>query len=95
MILAPPKMGERWHGGRIHYGTSEQPFSEAVEHFFQRLVFMRDQLLALEATIDSCDALSRSEVETFGGYIRRSFGSLTTFNLLFAEKEDYFSSKRH
>ena len=52
-----------------------------------------DELLALNAVILDNPKFEPSEREKLVGYLKRSFGTLTTFNLLFHDRNDYFSSK--
>ena len=91
LVLGQPTLGEKWHGGRVSY--ADQRSFEAVEHFFLRMVFMRERLFELDAAINACLSVSQADRDMMSKYILRSFGSLTTFNLLFADRADYFSSK--
>jgi hypothetical protein len=91
-ILTPPQMGDRWRGGQVAY--ADTGIAEPIEHFFHRMVIMRDRLLSLEATIDAMLQLSKEDRSSLTTYLRRCHGSLTTFNILFRDREDYFSSSR-
>jgi protein-arginine kinase len=51
---------------------------------------LRDRLRVLEQNINSNNKLSDKEKVHIQQYITRSYGSLTTFNIFFAEKEHYF-----
>ena len=90
--ISAPALGERWLGGRVIYGDAAS-YSEPMEEFFRRLAIMRDELLSLDASIQDNRNFTEAEAHKLRSYIKRSFGSLTTFNLLFQERSDYFSSK--
>jgi len=84
------ELGRRWTGGTLRLipgkeGT--QGRDVPIEMFFKKLVSVRDKLRVLEQKINAHPALSGEEKLDFQGYITRCYGSLTTFNLLFASKE--------
>ena len=91
--ISAPLLAERWHGGQVLYVGDNGAITESIEQFFRRLVVMRDELLALNAVIMDHPKFEPSEREKLVGYVKRSFGTLTTFNLLFHDRNDYFSSK--
>ena len=68
--------------------------AEPVEHLFFRLAVVRDQLLSLEATIDAMLQLTKEERDLLTGYLKRCHGTMTTFNIMFRDRTDYFSSSR-
>ena len=89
-----PRLGDRWAGGRVSFHLSDGTLSESMSRFFHRLVVMRDALISLESALEAEHCLDPAELKVMTGYLRRSHGSLTTFNVLFKERSDYFSSGR-
>lgn len=86
-------LGEKWIGGTMLLqpaNTELKPKEIPVEVFFHKIVMLRDRLRVLEQNINSHKVLTDEEKINIQQYITRIYGSLTTFNVLFAEKEHYF-----
>ncbi len=88
-------MGDRWEGGTMilkpanpQHKSKEIP----IETFFHKIVMVRDRLRVMEQRINS-SKLSDEEKVNLQQYISRIYGSLTTFNILFEDKEHHFNSK--
>ncbi|MCB9548395.1 MAG: hypothetical protein H6706_21515 [Myxococcales bacterium] len=94
LALAAPALGVRWRGGRAVFVAGDLQVDEPIEQFFHRLVVLRDRLLALEAEIEAHPHIPGDDASTMAGYVRRCYGSLTTFNVLFNDRDAYFSSSR-
>lgn len=97
-LPAEVELGNKWMGGKIVMHPSNdslQPKEIPMETFFKKIVMVRDRLRVLEQNINSSN-LSDEEKVHIQQYITRAYGSLTTFNVLFADKDDYFvgSSKK-
>ncbi len=90
------EMGKRWVGGSLKLvpGREEtQPRELPLEVFFKKLITVREKLRVLEQKINNHPSLSPEEKLELDGYISRCYGSLTSFNLLFASKESQFKGQ--
>lgn len=85
-------MGQRWTGGKMILYPGDPTLKEKeipLESFFHKIVMVRDRLRVLEQRVNA-SALSDEDKLNIQQYITRVYGSLTTFNVLFKDKADYF-----
>jgi hypothetical protein len=86
-------LGDRWIGGTMLLQPADKtlkPKEIPVEDFFHKIVMLRDRLRVLEQNINSNKKLGDEDKVNLQQYITRCYGSLTTFNVLFKNKEHWF-----
>lgn len=86
-------LGDKWIGGTMLLQAADKnlkPKEIPIEDFFHKIVMLRDRLRVLEQNINSNKKLSDEEKVNIQQYITRCYGSLTTFNVLFKNKEHWF-----
>ncbi len=86
-------IGDKWIGGIMSLQTADKtlkPKDIPIDDFFHKIVMLRDRLRVLEQNINSHKKLTDEEKVNIQQYITRCYGSLTTFNVLFKNKENWF-----
>jgi len=90
-------LGDRWIGGTLLLQPADKtlkPKEIPVDDFFHKIVMLRDRLRVLEQNINSNKKLSDEDKVNMQQYVTRCYGSLTTFNVLFKNKEHWFVGEK-
>jgi hypothetical protein len=90
--ITPVAPAERWRGGTLVLRPANPQLQEKswpIETFFHKIVMLRNRLRTLEQQVNAADLPEDLKIK-LQGYISGCYGSLTSFNVLFAEDEDQF-----
>lgn len=90
-------LGDKWIKGTLLLQPADKllkPKEIPIEDFFHKIIMLRDRLRVLEQNINSSKTLPDEEKVNIQQYITRCYGSLTTFNVLFKNKEQYFVGEK-
>lgn len=90
-------LGDKWSNGMLILQPADKslkPKEIPVADFFHKIVMLRDRLRVLEQNINSNKHLSDEEKVNLQQYITRCYGSLTTFNVLFKNREQWFVGEK-
>ncbi len=90
-------LGDKWIKGMMLLQPADKslkPKEIPIDDFFHKVVMLRDRLRVLEQNINSNKTLSGEEKINIQQYITRCYGSLTTFNVLFKNKEHWFVGEK-
>ncbi|HEX2609037.1 MAG TPA: hypothetical protein VHK91_16760 [Flavisolibacter sp.] len=91
------RLGERWEGGMMLLQPADKslkPKEIPIEDFFHKIVMLRDRLRVMEQQINAHKGLSDEDKVNLQQYITRIYGTLTTFNVLFKNKEQWFVGEK-
>ena len=83
---------ERWRGGELvlrpgNAGLQEKKWP--IESFFHKVVMLRNRLRTLEQQVNASELPEDTKVR-LQSYVSACYGTLTSFNVLFADEEDQF-----
>lgn len=90
-------LGDRWTGGTMILqpaDKSQKAKELPIEVFFHKIVMLRDRVRVMEQQINAHKRLSDEDKINLQQYITRIYGTLTTFNVLFKEKEHWFVGEK-
>jgi hypothetical protein len=83
---------EKWRGGELALRPGKPGLQEKtwpIEAFFHKVVMLRNRLRTLEQQVNASE-LPNDQKLKLQAYITGCYGSLTSFNVLFADEEDKF-----
>ena len=89
-------MSDKWKDGTMILKPKDESYKShefPIDSFFHKIVMMRDRLRVMEQRINA-SALTDEEKVNLQQYITRIYGSLTSFNILFKNKEDNFVGQK-
>ncbi|MBK9175994.1 MAG: hypothetical protein IPM46_06565 [Flavobacteriales bacterium] len=93
----PVEMARRYEGGMLEIKPKDGSLKSKeipIDDFFHKIVMIRDRFRVLEQKINAHERLSEQDKVELQQYITRCYGSLTTFNILFEDKEDHFIGQK-
>ena len=70
-----------------------KPSELPIDKFFHKITMVRDRLRVMEQKINSSNLEEQEKID-LQQYITRSYGSLTSFNVLFKLKTQQFVGQR-
>lgn len=89
-------LGQKWTGGKLVLYPGDKSLKEKeipIDTFFHKIVMIRDRVRVMEQRINASNLTDEEKVD-LEQYITRIYGSLTTFNVLFKNKEDQFIGEK-
>lgn len=90
--LTPVAPAEKWRGGQLVLRPGKPGVQEKampIDTFFNKIVMLRNRLRTLEQQVNASDLPDDQKLK-LQGYITGCYGSLTSFNVLFADDDDRF-----
>jgi hypothetical protein len=90
--LTPVVPAEKWRGGTLVLRPETPGLQEKswpIETFFHKIVMLRNRLRTLEQHVNASELPDDVKLKV-QGYITGCYGSLTSFNVLFADEDDQF-----
>lgn len=90
--LTPVTPAEKWRGGQLVLKPGKPGAQEKavpIDTFFNKVVMLRNRLRTLEQQVNASELPDDQKLK-LQGYITGCYGSLTSFNVLFADEEDRF-----
>lgn len=90
--ITPVAPAEKWRGGSLVLRpgtTGVQEKSWPIETFFHKVVMLRNRLRTLEQQLNASDLPEDAKLK-LQAYVSGCYGTLTSFNVLFADEEDQF-----
>ncbi|MBX2888102.1 MAG: hypothetical protein KF829_05570 [Ferruginibacter sp.] len=90
-------LGDRWQNGTMILQPADstlKPKEIPIDIFFHKIVMLRDRIRVMEQQINAHKKLNDEDKVNLQQYITRIYGTLTTFNVLFKDKEHWFVGEK-
>jgi hypothetical protein len=90
--ITPAVPADKWRGGTLVLRPGTPGLQEKtwpIETFFHKVVMLRNRLRTLEQQVNASDLPDTAKVK-LQSYVSGCYGSLTSFNVLFADEDDQF-----
>jgi hypothetical protein len=90
--LTPGAPADKWRGGELVLRPGKPGLQEKkwpIDGFFHKIVMLRNRLRTLEQQLNASDLPEDAKVR-LQAYVTACYGSLTSFNILFADEDDQF-----
>ena len=90
--VTPVTPAAKWRGGSLVLRPGTPGLQEKtwpIETFFHKVVMLRNRLRTLEQQVNASDLPDDVKVK-LQAYVSGCYGSLTSFNVLFADEDDQF-----
>ncbi len=87
------ELAPKWQHGVVVFKPAHPEMKQheiSIDRFMHKIVMMRDNLRVLEQQINANKTLEVGDKLKLQGYITRIYGSMTSFNFMFAEDDDKF-----
>ena len=85
-------IAEKWMGGTLVIQPRDRSLQSKeipLETFFHKIVMLRNRLRTLEQQVNGSDLPEEAKIK-LQTYVTGCYGSLTSFNVLFADEDDQF-----
>jgi hypothetical protein len=88
----PIEIGPRWAGGTLILkpANDSQAKDIPLDIFWKKIISMRENLRVLEQKINTHPTLSQEDKVSLQSYVTKSYGTLTSFNILFKDDKHKF-----
>jgi hypothetical protein len=90
--MTPVAPAEKWRGGELVLRPGKPGLQEKkwpIESFYSKVVMVRNRLRTLEQQVNASELPEDAKLK-LQSYITGCYGSLTSFNVLFADEDDQF-----